>query len=63
MIMMIGFIEFSFAYVMLVAPFVVDALVGINKLRNAYSSANEGGFVKPTFTREFVFTSSQVDTI
>ena len=61
--MMIGFVEFSFAYVMLVAPFAVDSLVGLSKLRKAFGVASEGGFVKPTFTREFVFTSSQVDTI
>lgn len=62
-IMMIGFIDFSIAYVMLVTPFVVDAIMGLKKLRKAYSNGLEGGFVKPTFTKEFVFSSSQVDTI
>ncbi len=61
--MMIGFIEISVAYVILVAPFVIDAAIGLKKLRKVYSGANEGGFVKPTFTKEFVFSSSQVDTI
>lgn len=63
LVMMIGFIDFSVAYVMLVAPFVIDAAMGLKKLRKAYSDANEGGFVKPTFTKEFVYTCSQVDTI
>lgn len=62
-VMMIGFIEFSVAYVMLVTPFLVDSMIGYNKLRKAFSIQSEGGFVKPTFTKEFVFTSSQVDTI
>lgn len=61
-VMMIGFIDFSVAYVMLVTPFVIDAIMGLKKLRKAYSGAVEG-FVKPTFTKEFVFSSSQVDTI
>jgi hypothetical protein len=58
--MMIGFVEFSFAYIMLVAPFIVDSLVGLSKLRKVFSVANEGGFINP---KEFVFTSSKVDTI
>lgn len=61
--MMIGFIDFSIAYIMLVTPFAIDALVGFGKLRKTFGVASEGGFVKPTFTKEFVFTSSQVDTI
>jgi hypothetical protein len=56
--MMIGFIELSLAYVMLITPFVIDAAIGMKKFRKAFSGANEGGFVKPTFTKEFVFTSS-----
>jgi hypothetical protein len=35
--MMVGFIEFSIAYVMLVTPFVIDAAMGIHKLRKAYN--------------------------
>lgn len=62
-VMMIGFIEFSIAYVMLVTPFVIDAFVGIKKLRQAFPGASEGSFSKITVTKEFVFTSSQVDTI
>jgi len=61
--MMIGFIEFSVAYVMLVTPFVIDAFVGIKKLRKAFPGATEGSFSKFTVTKEFVFTTSQVDTI
>jgi len=56
--MMFGFVEFSIAYVMLVTPFVVDSIIGLSKLRQAFSAQSEGGFVKPTFTKEFVFTSS-----
>ncbi len=56
--MMIGFIDFSIAYLMLVTPFIADAFIGITKLRKVFGSANEGVFVKPTYTKEFVFTSS-----
>lgn len=59
-VMMIGFIEISFAYIMLVAPFVIDSIVGLAKLRKAFTVANEGGFINP---KEFVFTSSKIDTI
>jgi hypothetical protein len=59
-VMMIGFIEFSIAYVILVAPFLVDAAIGVAMVRQTYSHE---GFVKPTFTKELVFVSSQVDTI
>ena len=59
-VMMIGFIEISAAYIMLVAPFVVDSVVGLAKLREAFTNASEGGFINP---KEFVFTSSKVDTI
>jgi len=59
--MIIGFVQPSIAYVLMATPFVIDAVVGMMKLRRAYH--NDGGFVKPTYTKEFVFTSSQVDTI
>jgi hypothetical protein len=35
--MLIGFIEFSIAYAMLVTPFVIDAVMGLSKLRKAYN--------------------------
>ena len=59
-VMIIGFIDFSIAYVLLVAPFAIDAAFGFAKIRQTYS---HDGFVKPTFTKELVFVSSQVDTI
>lgn len=59
-VMMIGFLEFSVAYAMLVAPFVIDALMGIKKFRKAF---NDQGFVKPTYIKEFVFQTSQVESI
>jgi hypothetical protein len=62
-IMMVGFVDFSLAYVILVTPFVIDSLVGLSKLNLAFSSRSEGAFAKPTFTKEFVFASSSVDTI
>lgn len=62
-IMMIGFIEISIAYVMLVTPFVIDAFVGLKKLRAAFPASTEGSFAKFTVTKEFVFNSSHVDTI
>lgn len=58
--MMIGFIEFSIAYAMLVTPFVIDAVMGLAQLKKSY---NDQGFVKPTFSREFVFKCSQVESI
>lgn len=35
--MMVGFVEFSVAYVMLVTPFAIDAVMGLMKLRKAYN--------------------------
>jgi hypothetical protein len=52
--------EASFAWTLLAVPFVVDACFGLGKFRRAFS---DQGFVKPTYTKEFVFTTSQVDTI
>jgi hypothetical protein len=54
-LIMVGLIEFSLAYVILIAPFIVDAAMGVIKIRQTYSHE---GFVKPTFTKELVFVSS-----
>jgi hypothetical protein len=56
LVMMLGFVEFSLAYVMLVTPFVIDSLVGMKKLKAAFS--HDGEFSKPTISKEFVYASS-----
>lgn len=60
---MVGFIEISIAYVMLVTPFAIDAVVGMGIYRKVFSHASEGGYINTVYSKEFVFSTSQVETI